>query len=450
LIGALTRPFVLEFRRVGGLVAIGAVLAGGAYVGANHFVDLGPFAPPVASDPGDANLWVDTDGGTCTRQSPAGAYVDAQACGTFDAAYDAASGGDTVRVKAGTYASQTITGSKASTVVFRPAESESVTVNGLTVGDHTVTSARSVFNLEVRDMTIPSWLTEWNVDSFTARDLDIGHFYIAGSKNISILGGDIGPEFGNGADTDLSFVTYGRCENLGDCTGSVNQVKVPEDIYMEEMYVHDYKRGHEDDHMECFFIQGVDGLTIRNSRFVRCDIYDVFFTSGDAAGQPDQAIDVLIENNFFDRGTVDGLYQCCTQASVFFHDAITTQTNITIRYNSAKQGFSAPSGPTKTNFVVKGNLSAWAGCDSGVTYSYNVWGHDGAGAACSGTDDVVLGDSFGYDQLQFADPDGSAVDLHLSGSAFEADGHGDPSSKPADDIDGDSRASTPDAGADER
>ena len=47
-----------------------------------------------ADGPGDvANLWVDTNGGSCTRLASPGAYVDAQACVSADAAYGAASNG---------------------------------------------------------------------------------------------------------------------------------------------------------------------------------------------------------------------------------------------------------------------------------------------------------------------------------------------------------------------
>ena len=67
-----------------------------------------------AATPTTANLWVDTNGGSCTRQATAGAYIDAQACSTFDAAWDAATAGDTIVVKVGTYGHQCITGDKTS------------------------------------------------------------------------------------------------------------------------------------------------------------------------------------------------------------------------------------------------------------------------------------------------------------------------------------------------
>lgn len=88
--------------------------------------------PPPAA--GDANVWVDTNGGTCTRQSTAGSYSDAAACATLDAAEAVSQSGDTVRVKAGSYGAQTISGTANSTdkadVTFLPADGESVTFTG--------------------------------------------------------------------------------------------------------------------------------------------------------------------------------------------------------------------------------------------------------------------------------------------------------------------------------
>ncbi len=52
-------------------------------------------------------------------QSTLLAYSDAAACGTFDAAYEAASLGDLTLIKAGTYGNQTIDATKASAVLRR-------------------------------------------------------------------------------------------------------------------------------------------------------------------------------------------------------------------------------------------------------------------------------------------------------------------------------------------
>jgi len=52
--------------------------------------------PRAVSSATTANLWVDTNGGSCARAASPAAYGDAQACASFDAAYAAAQLGDTV------------------------------------------------------------------------------------------------------------------------------------------------------------------------------------------------------------------------------------------------------------------------------------------------------------------------------------------------------------------
>src|SRR5262249_21957504 len=73
-----------------------------------------------------ASLWVDASGGgSCVRSASAVAYSHASACKSFQAAYSAASCGDTVGVVAGSYPSQSISSgskscSQSSQVLFTP------------------------------------------------------------------------------------------------------------------------------------------------------------------------------------------------------------------------------------------------------------------------------------------------------------------------------------------
>ena len=74
-------------------------------------------AASVAARPpgsGLAQVWVDVSGGLCVRSVSAVGYVDGQACGSLQAAYNVAQAGDTVLVVAGTYGRQLLpAGSKA-------------------------------------------------------------------------------------------------------------------------------------------------------------------------------------------------------------------------------------------------------------------------------------------------------------------------------------------------
>ena len=77
-------------------------------------------APPSARPPGDtANLWIDADGGSCSRSTDPTAYSDPGACSSFAAAYSAAQGGDLVRIKSATYdGAQSTGGSKTPSIRF--------------------------------------------------------------------------------------------------------------------------------------------------------------------------------------------------------------------------------------------------------------------------------------------------------------------------------------------
>jgi hypothetical protein len=88
--------------------------------------------------PGSANVWVDTSGGTCARQSVAGSYVDAAACSSLAAACTASSAGDLVLVQPGTYGAQSITCTKASQVVFRGLDTttHSSIIGGVSFGNN--------------------------------------------------------------------------------------------------------------------------------------------------------------------------------------------------------------------------------------------------------------------------------------------------------------------------
>jgi hypothetical protein len=63
-------------RGAGVLVVAGVLIGGGSYV--------------IGDGGATANIWVDSNGGTCVDNASLTAYVDADACGTLDAANDIA------------------------------------------------------------------------------------------------------------------------------------------------------------------------------------------------------------------------------------------------------------------------------------------------------------------------------------------------------------------------
>jgi chitodextrinase len=380
-----------------------------AYDGAgNHSGQATITGTTSACSAGSPSVFVATTGAdtnSCTQAAP---------CKTFQRAYNVAQPGGVVEVAAGNYPDQTINGTKsAPSVVFQPASGASVYVNDFFI---------YATNLELRNFGTSYWETHASANGVTMRNIDTGPFIIYGSSNVNVIGGDIGPSYGNGSATNDAFITY---EN-----GTI----APHNIVIDGAYFHDFKLGYVGDHGQCLMVVGGVGITIRNSRFQRCDIYSIFFTQW--AG-PDPPSNVLLENNFFDKSTNYGSYtQCCTYYSVQFAAHMSNFTNITVRNNSSLQPISFEAGPPVSNVQVIANVGPLDGCSSGVSYLYNV----SSGVKCGTTDKTA--------PSGFVDP--STLNLHLApGSA--AINAGDPASYPSADIDGQSRpmGGTPDAGADE-
>jgi hypothetical protein len=82
-----------------------------------------------------ANLWIDTNGGTCTRSASPVAYNDASAC-SWSAANSACQSNDVVIVKGGNYPNQLIRGSNGRTNYCNiyTANSETVTTGEFDMG----------------------------------------------------------------------------------------------------------------------------------------------------------------------------------------------------------------------------------------------------------------------------------------------------------------------------
>lgn len=169
-------------------------------------------ALPLWAVPTMANLWVDTNGGTCTRQSTAGAYIDAQACSSMQTALTAASAGDTVIIKNGSYGAQTLsTDQKASAVSFYAETSGSVTLTGdLTVHVdkvhiYGVVSAAAAFDsrhdLEVLDSTVTAF-TDVLIDGWSGRSA-----FLAAS-GLTIQNSEIGNGYGCNASHQEDAVQF--------------------------------------------------------------------------------------------------------------------------------------------------------------------------------------------------------------------------------------------------
>jgi hypothetical protein len=132
-----------------------AVLAVGLGVGAIVFTQPGGGGGGGSET---ANIWVDTNGGTCTDSASLVAYSDAAACSTWDAANDTCEAGDLVKVRPGSYPDQFLTGSngRASNCVVDTEDGQEFNVNPELVEN------QSAARLTLSNFTIRSGETEHN------------------------------------------------------------------------------------------------------------------------------------------------------------------------------------------------------------------------------------------------------------------------------------------------
>ncbi len=253
--------------------------------------------------------------------SPAGADSH-----TFDRAYHAARATATVRVLPGAYPPQVLTAGGRK-VVFVPS-------GAVTVGETHIDGAT---NVEFRDMTIHDWTVDTGSHITFRRVRTLGAFYIhAPSSWISLIGGSVGPSHNYGSQIAVP-------------SGSVTQPS--RQILIDGVRFHDVSRD-PDHHIECLMLADGDGVTIRNSVFSRCSVFDLFVTwwyFWPAVGPPTH---VVIQNNTFDR-TTDGYYSMLW--ADYVNRAGLPWSDIAVTGNTCRQGAQFGAGTQRVRFVVARN-----------------------------------------------------------------------------------------------
>jgi hypothetical protein len=361
-----------------------------------------------------------SDSGRCTRTSP---------CQSFARAFKAAPSGAAIEVASGDYGCAPVTGAKTATVTFVAARGAAPTTTCALEVDATHIAFRNLHLAGLRMAQTASYITLRNVD-ITCKDeapftLWEGHCsagVFGAPSNFAMYGGSVGPTWDNAS---------------GSAPGN-SQIGIPyeggpyeaRNILFDGVRFHDNRLADPGAHSECLMLGGGNGVTIRNSKFDHCKIFDIFVTWWNfVSPQYPAPSNILLENNwFFD--TLDHNY------SILFTDYPTAYTNVTVRYNSFTGTLGIDRGVPLTNFNVIGNVGPLRGfsCTPGVSYAYNVWD----GTKCSSTDRQAPS---GY-------VNASSYDLRLKRNAA-AINHGDPRDFPKRDIFGHRRprGRLPDAGA---
>ncbi|WP_211233057.1 choice-of-anchor Q domain-containing protein [Solirubrobacter soli] len=268
-------------------------------------------------------------------------------------------------------------------------------------------------NVILRGMSSTSYLT---VDSGNAADpvenvrlydMHTATHFLLGVKHFVWKRGSIGP-------------------SVDEKASMIGGTPTSYDITYDHVTWHDATRTSGDVHTECLLALGVQGLTIRNSRFTNCAVFDILLSRIGADPPPRN---VVIENTVLEKsidlGDKPGFYSLMTGADPL--------DGLTLRNNVWDLGL-ALQGPI-ANGHITGNIGRAASCADGVRYTNNVF----TDKRCDRSDRVVPS-AF----TQFVDPREGNWRLKPRAAAINA---GDPKAAPTRDAGGHSRTGKPDAGA---
>jgi hypothetical protein len=339
-----------------------------------------------------------SDSASCTSSAP---------CQSFDRANRLAPAGARVIVGGGDYPPQTLQANsrQGARVVFAPAPRAKVTI-----ADELNVYAS---HIEFQRMNVSDWYVREGATDLVFRSMNVQLFFIRSASNIAVIGGSVG-----GID-DGSAATV----------GSTYQSRVPaKNIVIDHVRFHDVtRRGDPSAHVQCLFVQSVDGLVIRNSSFRNCDVFDVYVNNIGVGPVPKN---ILFENNLFGQATGGGYYSLYVR-----NDPGDTIDGLVVRYNSFVQGPHFDEG-SYTNSRVVANVSPFeqAQCAKGLAFARNVFDR----ARCGSTDRRAA--------LAFVDPEAFRLALKPGAAGINA---GDPTDMPPTDILGRKRprGRGPDAGA---
>jgi len=408
--------------------------SGKAQVTASTSACSTPPPPPPPSGSG-ANLWIDPDGGSCTRSDSPAAYSDAAAC-TWNGAYQAARSGDLVLVRAGNYPVTTIGPTNAalsSAVTIQPDSGATVNVDSLTTNGSWLTLKN--FNIPTGSNHARGWFN--NASNITLDNVDVTGPW----ANVKITGGNgvtwKNSGLGNPGNTTKRLCAQGDGEPME--LSNVNNLLLSNiDFYPFQPELGNPACGPDSNmHLETIRVwDGVSNWRLERSRFYRGDgsgSARVFFSKISGADPSN----VTFANNWFgsSSGTVS-----------IYLTANSPCNNFVFAYNAWEQGFVDQCSP-KNSLILVGNTGTepnYLPC-MGTVNTRNLWVWNAAGSC--GTDQWILDPGNSLNALKY---DSDGYHLQAGSPAINA-GESTLCAQYTGgvDIDGRPRSGTCDAGPDE-
>jgi hypothetical protein len=288
-----------------------------------------------------------SDTGPCSREAP---------CAGFGRAYAVARPGEVVQVAAGHYGRQELPGfaskpAEGGPVVFRPAEGAQVTTGELRFGGP-LAADRGPSGITVRDMTIGGFVSQGSSRLTFLNVTMHGNFAIEGGASVAVIGGSVG---GTRDGSHSEIVAWLDADE---------RVEPAENVLVDGVTFHDVRMSTPADHVECLQATDARRLVIRNSRFIRCDTFDLRVDRYRTDGPQD----LLIENNVFvhTRDRFGG--------NVFYGLAVRAGSDVVIRHNSSDIGWAGPEvGTPIRRWVISANAMPGGRCDDRIAYQHNLW-----------------------------------------------------------------------------
>jgi hypothetical protein len=342
-----------------------------------------PALPTVGTK---ANIWVDANGGSCSRVAAAAGYVDSRSCPTLNAAYQRAANGDTVLVRGGSYGRQVIaqkTSAAAPGIRVATVSGEAVTFSTLEIKGSFIRffGPFRAQRLEVdgaRNSQANAPVENVHVERFEVDGQNLDGepvAYLRGAHRVTWRNGEIH------SNKNGSLIFADQEPSLG----GLNQ------ITFDRMSIHDaLLDSGSAAHTECLYAQGINNLRITNSHFYRCAVMDVFITR--SPGIDTDAVGGYVENSIFEPPLSAGNV-CCAGLAFHFRNGTEPAPDIDnwdFRYNLFAGALSFGDGGNQVKgggLRVVGNVFlGTSDCKSGATWTANVHGD---GSTCGGAGEIA-------------------------------------------------------------
>jgi hypothetical protein len=314
-----------------------------------------------------ANVWVDTNGGSCSRRAAARRYAGDQACGSLGAAYKAASSGDVIVVTAGKYGRQVLPGGTKRLTIRNAARTRPI------FGTTTVDASNiTLVGITIRrdDDPGPNTATlEAKGANNTFDRVHVNSRFMPGRQGIGAHGDN--NVFKNGS-------TFNVVDEKGALVGGSR-------VSFVNFKFHDVRVTASEVHNECVYSSGPN-LIVRRSHFWNCPTMDLFITRGTWWNQPAYG-GVTIENNVFEHSTMEEPGSWHYYGLLFggqLAEGGAPLRDLKVRYNTFEQSVSLVQSFRATgDSEWVGNVGGGWDCIPGMSFHHNV------GKRCSATDRSV-------------------------------------------------------------